>query len=151
MAEGSRERVRRHREQLKRKSGGRTLSCWVNQDTARYIDRIKAMTARSNSDIVQDAVQELYSMVFTNTVATLTQEIITKQQGGVLQDTFLGETRTKVELLESYKKLLTVLLYNYNSENLKNALNVYGIPNLAGNSGTWKADQVRHLLKLCNM
>ena len=75
MAEGSRERVRRHREQLKRKSGGRTLSCWVNQDTARYIDHIKAMIGRSNSNIVQDAVQELYSIVFTNTVATLLRRL----------------------------------------------------------------------------
>ncbi len=141
MAKTSQQRVSQLRERRK-KSGGRSLSCWIELDTARKLDRIKIMTGNTNDTIIHDAIEQFYERVFFNTIAELNIKIQENQKAGA----------EKLELLLLYKELIKNLQFDYGPlEDLKKVLNHFGVPDLGGHTAKWKVDQIRNLMKLCGM
>jgi hypothetical protein len=122
MAKTSQERVKQLRERRK-KSGGRSLSCWIELDTARKLDRIKEMTGSTNDKIIHDAIEQNYEKVFFDTVAELNFKIQEKHK----------QATEGLELVFLYKALIKTLQYDYGSmEELKKVLNHFEVLNPAG-------------------
>jgi hypothetical protein len=137
MAKTSRDRVKQLRERRK-KSGGRTLSCWLERYTARKLDLIKEITGHTNDKIIKDALEQFYERVIFDTVAELRLQIQEKQK----------QKAQKPDLLLLYGNLIKNLQYQYiKLEDIKKALNSLGVPDLGGHSGNWKVDQIRQLMK----
>jgi hypothetical protein len=133
MAKSTKDRVRKWRDRKKNR-GGRSLSCWLDLDAARNLDRIKALTGATNDQTIADALGELYQSVWYRKVYDL--------KAAVEEQISQGAKRKDIARL--YHELIELLRYDYSSaQAVKAALNKLTVPNYSGKTGSWKIDQVR--------
>jgi hypothetical protein len=136
MAKQIKDRVRKWRDRQK-EIGGRSFSCWLNPDAARNLDRIKALTGATNSQVITDALEKLYQSVWYGKVTELKLDIQKRIEQGA----------KRWDITRLYYEMIRLLRYDYSStEAVKAALNHLNVPDYNGKTGKWKIDQVRRLM-----
>lgn len=122
---------------MRAKRAGRSLSVWLYPPADTYLEKLRALTGEQNNAIVAMALESAYEKLFWEKVGELSLAV----------DELQDRSANRAELVPVYRELIAVLAVDYPEPgDLKTVLNQRGVPNMQGDTGKWRVEQVRRLM-----